>query len=706
MITQTKTFLILLIILLIYACNKNKIAGPEKIPSKEDIEILDNTISAIMSDLDIGSYSYALLTNKEVLSLKVKGVPADQKFPAGEMSDLFIGTLVLQCAENDELDIKDRLSQYGIEGEASKASFKNILSYTFNSGSQVLNYNPDNYPTAARALETATDKEIAKLFKSGIKNKLKMKQSSIQLENNSIQCNSSLNDLILFSMAVDNQQLFDDESTHNMMFRPIYLESGERSLAGLGCYIEIANDQKIIWAEGLNEEYSSLLLKSTADSVSLLIVANSPNMNAPFNLESGKIWNTPIYHTFRRMLSAKDSARIELNLYGDNSSIYESIQKMIDAGQRDVVYDELISYIRMYSWSKDKERLESLTELYKKFFPNDIPLEKLIQEPVAEIDRVMDYMQLDRTFSIEMDKVLTLYTTAEYTRIINMNPWEYDNLEVFFDLKHERTTSFNSSDDDRHLRFNYDHPGVTGNAPTFDGINWAQYDPDPNRFNFEIALPWRTLFNNDSLKPSLNQPIGFDIAIADNDTEVREGSLAWRAKLGEQPWANTSNYGSMILTDKAGAQSDTICYSIYTNDTVIIDGKNTGEWNNIPRYTTESVLFEGIQGPEDQAGWFRIRWDEENLYILVEFYDDVKRLLDPSEDYGWIANAVGDTIWKMTKDMGVPAGGDRSYEFLTTEIPLKAGDYQLHFQSNQTNSYGRWTNQRPELSFYGIILYD
>jgi hypothetical protein len=491
-----------------------------------------------------------------------------------------------------------------------------------------------------------------------------------------------------------------------MMCRPVYLETGERSFVGLGCYIHIENDKKMIWASDKNEEYSSLLLKSSVDSLSLVIVANSPNMNAPFDLQTGKIWNTPIYHTFQRMLSASDSASIEMNMYAGNTSLRESFQNMIEAGKRDAVYDELTSYIRMYSWNNNTERLHSMQQLYKEFFPYDIPIEKLIQEPVAEIDRVMDYMQLDRTFSIEEEKILTLYTTAEYTRIINMNPWEYDNLELFFDLKHERKTSFNSGDDDRHLRFNYDHPGVTGNAPSFEGINWAQYDPDPNRFNFEIALPWRTLFNSDSLQPSFNQPIGFDIAIADNDDEVREGSLAWRAKSGEQPWANTSNFGSLILTDRPGVTVDTICYAIYTKDTVIIDGKNTGEWNNIPRYTTESVLFEGIQGPEDQSGWFRVRWDEEYLYIFVEFYDDVKRLLDPSEDYGWITNVEGDTIWRMTKDLGIHAGGDKSYKFLSAEIPFNAGEYQLHYQSNQTNSYGRWTNERPELSFYGILLYE
>lgn len=704
---RIKSLLFFLIaILVLISCNRKNVSGPQNIPSEDDLGQLKKTISSLMNDLDINSYSYALVTNNKILELAENGIPADQVVETGELSNLFIGTLVLQNEENKKLDIKDRLGKYGIQGEEGKASFKNLLSFTFNPGSQALNYQPDNYSMVVRALVTATNKKIGKLFKTGIKNKLKMKQTSLQFQDNSILCKSALNDLIQFSMAIDNQRLFKEENTHNMMFRPIYLETGERSLSGLGCYIHIANDQKYIWASGQNDEYSTLLLKSTADSISLIIVANSPNMNAPFHLESGKIWNTPLYHAYQQILSANDSTNIELDLYGSASSIRESVKKMIDAGQRDAAYDQLTSYIRMYHWTGNKARLESLAQVYNDFFPNDIPLVFQLKEPVAEIDRVMDYMLLNRTFSIDREKMLTLYATGEYTRVINMNPWEYDNLEIFLDLKHERTTSFNSSDDDRHLRFNYDHPGVTGNAPTFEGIYWMQYDPDPNHFNFEIALPWRTLYNTDSIHPSFNQPIGFDIAIADNDAEVREGSLAWRAKLGEQPWANTSNFGSMILVENAGVKSDTICYSIYTNDSIIIDGRNTGEWNNIPRYTTESVLFEGIQGPEDQAGWFRARWDEKNLYIFVEFYDDVKRLLDPSEDFGWITGAGGDTIWILTKDMGISAGGDKSYKFFTTEIPLKQGTYQLHYQTNQTNSYERWMNERPELSFYGIVLYE
>ena len=706
MITKIKYPLFILILILASACNSKKPTSPSKTPAETTMEFLDETLSSLMKDLSIESYGYALITNTDILKLEENGITVDQVFEAGELSRLFLGTLILQSEEKGLLDIKDRLGQYGIQGEEGKASFKSMLSYTFQPDGHLLNYQPGNYPLAGRALETATGKKISKLFRSGCRQKLNMKKSSMDMAGSVIHCSSTMNDLIQFSMAVDNQELFKDENTQNMMFRPVYLETGERSLSGLGCYIYITNDQKYIWSEDENEEYSSLLIKSSADSVSLIILAHSPDMNKPFDLESGKIWNSPFYHAYRKLFISPDSTTEVLDFYGDHGSLQESIQKMLDNGKRDEVYDELVSYIKMYSWNQNKERLQDLTQLYQEFFAKDLPLELLNQNPVAEIDRVMDYMQLLRHFSLEKDTTLKIFTTAEFDRVFTMNPWEYDNLELFFDLKHERTPSFNSADDDRHLRFNYDHPGVTGNAPTFEGIRWIQYDPDPKHFNFEIAIPWSTLFNSDSVHPSHNQPIGFDIAIADNDAEVREGSLAWRAKLGEQPWANTSNFGSMILADQAGPGNDTICYAIYTRDTIIIDGKNTGEWNNIPRYTTESVLFEGIQGPEDQAGWFRIRWDEKNLYLFVEFYDDVKRLLDPSQDFGWITNLEGDTIWIMNKGMGISAGNAGAYELYTGKVLLKAGDYQLHYQSNQTNSYGRWTNERPEVSFYGILLYE
>jgi hypothetical protein len=705
MIKSIKIISIALLILSIWACQRNKIKSPERLPGKEQLEQFDKLISSIMTDLTIDQYGYAVCSNIETIQLVEQGIQADQAVPVGNISNMFISTLLLQSSEKEEIDIRDNAGNYGIDGEYGKVSLKNLLSFTHNTSGMAINYSPENFRILYKVLEKATNTKVSKLLTTNLGRRLKLKNTNIDEKDNQIQCISSIEDMTRFSMAVDNQKLFEDEYVNNQMFRPVYLETGERCPTGLGCYIDIVDDSKYIWSAGQTGEYATFFLKSAADSLSLIVIAKSPVLNAVFRLENGELLNTPIFYAFKNSLLETDSTAISVKYSGDYSSIRKSIKKMFDSGKRDAVHEELSSYLALYKAAKNQERYDSLAAIYTNFFPNDIQVDELLKEPVAKIDKAMDYMRMQRAFSIPEDTVINILAVGEFTQEMSLNPWEYDNVEMYFDLNHERGTGFNSGADDRQYRFNYDFPAISGNAPTFDSITLVQYDASPNRFNFEIAIPWNILFNNDSIQPKINQLMGFDIAIADNDAEVREGSLAWHSKLNETPWSNTSTYGTMMLSSSAGNKDDTICYAIAALHPVGLDGQNKGEWNGIPSYPIDNEFMEGITGPDDQSGWFRAQWDKKNLYFLVEVQDDVKRLVDKSGDYGWITSAKGDTVWMMREDNSLHAGGSKSNRRVYTTIPLEAGNYILHYQSNQTHSYGRWVNERPELSFYGIVLY-
>ena len=706
MIKKIKIISIGLLILSSWACKQNKIKGPEKLPGDEQLEQFGKVISSIMAGLSIEEYGYAISSNTETIQLVEKGIQADQAVPSGNISNMFISTLlILQCSEKGEIDIRGNAGNYGIEGEYGKAPLKSLLSFTWNSIGKAINYSPENFRILYKILENVTGKEVSKLLASDLNRRLKLKNTNISENDNEIQCVSSIDDLTRFSMAIDNQELFNDEYVNNQMFRPVYLESGERCPTGLGCYIDIVGDRKYIWSTGQTGEYATFFIKSTADSLSLVLIAKSPVLNAAFRLENGDLSNTPLFYAFKNSLPETDSTAVSVNYSGDYSSIRKSIKKMLDSGGFDAAHDELSSYLVLYKTAKNKERFDSLAAIYTEFFPNDIPVEALSQESIAKIDRAMDYMRMQRTFSISEDTVLNIFAVGEFIQEMSLSPWEYDNVEMYFDLNHERGTGFNSGTDDRQYRFNYDFPNISGNAPTFDSIILVQYDASPNRFNFEIAIPWTILFNSDTIHPKVQQIMGFDIAIADNDADVREGSLAWQSELNETPWSNTSMYGTLILVNSPGPANDTICYAPLKSKDFVLDGQNKGEWNGIPRYAIDNEFMSGITGPEDQSGWFRTQWDSENLYFFVEAQDDVKRLLEKTSDFGWITSAKEDTVWIMTEANSLYAGGAESNRFVKTTLPVKAGEYVLHYQTNQSNSYGRRIRERPDISFYGIVLY-
>jgi CubicO group peptidase (beta-lactamase class C family) len=75
-------------------------------------------------------------------------------------------------------------------------------------------------------------------------------------------------------------------------------------------------------------------------------------------------------------------------------------------------------------------------------------------------------------------------------------------------------------------------------------------------------------------------------------------------------------------------------------------------------------------------------------------------------DYGWIENvATGDTLWIMSIENTVHAGGADKNRLIDTTIRLKSGKYRLHFISDDSHSFNRWNSTPPEYAFYGIAIY-
>ncbi len=702
--THIKFFIAIITLFSIFSCHK-EVKGPDQLPDENQLAQLDKKVVAIAKDLNLEAFSYAVVSNADVIYLKQNGVSPDEKIEVGDVKNMFLSTLFLQCTEEKLASPTDYLNQYGVAGEQGKTRIKNLLSFTDQPSMQPVHYSDKNFLTIYPIIEQLSDENVTDLFRSNIARKLDMAQSSLEKKGDMIDGYSSLNDLISFSQGIDNQLLFKDENTNKDMFRPVYLESGERSPAGLGCFIDISDARKLIWTAGETDGYSVLMIKSETDSISFIMVAKSNRLNAPFKLEKGSIERSPLYYAFVENILQPDSLTINIDFEGNYQELKSAIQEAIKKEKRDLAYGELVSYMRLADFMKDSERCEMLTRTYRELFPKDIEPDLILTEPLAEIKALTNYLNYQRSFRLNDDDTVTLFSTCEFSKNMTMNPWEYDNVEIYFDMNHEKSPGFKSDRDDRQYRVDYDYPNLTGNAPTLEGIKFMQFDSSPTNYSFEIAFPWTVLFNSDSIKPELNKKIGFDIAIADNDGGSREGSLAWNSTLGQTPWSNTSFLGSVILANQAGSGADSICYALKSSSEITLDGRNTGEWNQIPSYAIDNVFMEGITGPDDQSGTFQTQWDEHNLYLLVNIRDDVKRIIETSGDFGWLVKDNVDTVWIQNEADAIHAGGAPTNKYTLTKIPLSTGEYTLHYTTNSTHTFGLWERERPELSFYGIAVY-
>ncbi len=673
---------------LIFSGCQDPITGPSNIPSEKSLSQFKGKVSALMNAINVKNYGYVIATNKEVINTFEQGITTDTEFPIDEIDRMLYSTSTLRLVESDQLNISESL--------ANKGTVKEILSFT----NRIANANQDNFMLIMDKITSTGGKDINGSV-SGLASDLNMNKTSFKEG----KIHSTLQDLFRFSQAIDNQKLFETEDTHELMFRPVYLDNGERMPTGLGCFIHLSDNGKIIWSAGQSEDYASLLIKSESDSISLILVAQSQALNKPLKQDFGNLLNSTIYYAFSQYLLTSDSLQApEIDYFDHEEAIKKAVVSTLETDHRDKTYHELLAYAKLFNASNHQAGLEKLSSVYGEVFVKDPPISTLLSDSKASITNAMDYMQYKRPFTLDEEKSIGIFGTAEYSKQMLLNPWEYDLVDLYFDISHERAKGFNTSDD-RQYRFHYDWAMSTGNAPTLEGFLITQSEPTANSYNLEVMIPRETFFNTDTIRFVEGMQFGFDLLLSDNDGNGQESILSWCSDKGTTPWTNTSTYGSMLLVNYTTGRSDTAYFAPKSKGKITLDGKNTGEWNGIPFNMPKKEFNLENTKPEDLSGRFRFQWDENNIYFFIEVSDEFKKKIEKTADFGWITNADQDTVWIQSVDICEPAGGDASNFLVSTTTRLPAGDYVLHYVTNQSHSFGRWTKERPQLTFSGIMVY-
>ena len=76
-------------------------------------------------------------------------------------------------------------------------------------------------------------------------------------------------------------------------------------------------------------------------------------------------------------------------------------------------------------------------------------------------------------------------------------------------------------------------------------------------------------------------------------------------------------------------------------------------------------------------------------------------------DYGWITDArTGRTVWEMTYGMTERAGGAKKNRLVDRVITLEPGEYELHYECDDSHAFNDWNDDPPEDPVHwGISLY-
>ena len=129
---------------------------------------------------------------------------------------------------------------------------------------------------------------------------------------------SSVSDLATYSIAIDEGR-FLRPATWEQVFTPFQSPRGKVLPYGLGWFIRNYNGIKVLWHTGLWTGTSSLLVKIPEQDLTLIMLANSPDLNRPFYAKYDIFRTNP---RLQKDLRASAFARLFLNQF-----VFHSITK-------------------------------------------------------------------------------------------------------------------------------------------------------------------------------------------------------------------------------------------------------------------------------------------------------------------------------------------------------------------------------------------
>ena len=114
---------------------------------------------------------------------------------------------------------------------------------------------------------------------------------------------STVRDLAKFDVAMD-RNLIVTEASKELMFTQNISNSGDPLPYGLGWFVQILEDKKLVWHYGLAPKaYSSLMLKVPEEELTLILLANSDGASAPFRLSAGNVLRSPFATAFLNLFT-------------------------------------------------------------------------------------------------------------------------------------------------------------------------------------------------------------------------------------------------------------------------------------------------------------------------------------------------------------------------------------------------------------------
>ena len=328
------------------------------------IPVLDTYLESLRQQAGIPGMSAAIVHDGTIIwergygfqntATRLRATP-DTPYVVGDLSSTLAAVLVLNCVERRRIELDEPVRKFGVEGDASAATARQLLSHTFRATAEApFTYAPDLYAQLTRVVEFCNDRPYRTAATARILEQSAMYDSVPGLDMRRPEGQDSadewfdngdydryrrvldrlavpykvdsrgrseradlpltpmsaagglvttVRDLAKFDKELGSELLIRTE-TRDLAWSPAINDQGVVTPTGLGWFVQSYRGEKVVWHFGLvPNAYSSLMITLPARKLTYILLANSDRLSSPFKLESGDVTTSVFATVFLRLIS-------------------------------------------------------------------------------------------------------------------------------------------------------------------------------------------------------------------------------------------------------------------------------------------------------------------------------------------------------------------------------------------------------------------
>jgi CubicO group peptidase (beta-lactamase class C family) len=268
---------------------------------------------------------------------RIRATP-DTPFLIGDLSQTVAAVLLLQCVEGRKLGLDEPVRRYGVDLPEPGVTMRQLLSHTSTTNPNgSFKYDPERFAQLTELMTVCAPQPYRKSVSHRILEHLAMRDSvpgrdlqdpnvvpeglydpahleryrrvlerlavpykvdkrgrttrtelPVEGINAATGLVSTVRDLARFDTAIDSSLLL--EETRAVAWSNAAAGGFSAAPTGLGWFVQSYRGERVVWHFGLiPSAYSSLILKLPARRLTVILLANSEGLNAPFNLQNGDV---------------------------------------------------------------------------------------------------------------------------------------------------------------------------------------------------------------------------------------------------------------------------------------------------------------------------------------------------------------------------------------------------------------------------------